>query len=179
MNKPVQWTEERWLEFLGRIKEVYEEFNFNPEDLPVEGQTEVEEEIKERNNNPHIRTFDADTHGTQAFYQEFKKTGNMKLLWARMSGAVREYQLSPEAVAEIAPDRCPVTGALIDYGYGRNQVTENVYFRPGIDHKEAVNNGGKKFGDINNIRIVSQHYNTIKSFGTIIEAIKWVGHDLK
>jgi hypothetical protein len=96
-----------------------------------------------------------------------------------MSASVRSYELDPLDVAAISPDHCPVTGALIDYGYGLNQSTENPYFRPGIDHKKAVGNGGRMHGDINNIQIVSQFYNTIKNYGTLIDAIKWVNFDLK
>ena len=79
---------------------------------------------------------------------------------------------------KIAPDYCPVTGAVLDYGIGNHQITDNSYFRPGIDHILAVGNGGVKFGDITNIQIVSQHYNTIKNFGSEIEAIKWVAFEL-
>ena len=122
--------------------------------------------------------YDVNTYGSPIIFDEFKRTKDLKLVWARMSSSVKDYQLDPEQVAKIAPDRCPVTGALIDYGYGFNRITDNPYFRPGIDHKVAVNNGGNKYGDITNIQIVAELYNTIKNCGTIIDAIKWVGYDL-
>jgi hypothetical protein len=96
-----------------------------------------------------------------------------------MSSSVKEYQLDPVLVANISPDHCPVTGALIDYGYGFNRITDNSYFRPGIDHKTAVANGGNKYRDIDNIQIVSEFFNTIKNYGTMINAIQWLGFELK
>lgn len=164
-------------DFLVDLRAVFDKHEFHSRAVKVQGQSREEAKIQERKENPHPK-YHVGTYGSPSFYDEFKKTGNMKLLWARMSSAVRSYELDPVDVAAIAPDHCPVTGALIDYGYGLNQTTENPYFRPGIDHKVAVGNGGRKLGDINNIQIVSQFYNTIKNYGTLIDAIKWVNYEL-
>lgn len=163
--------------FLADLKAVFDKHEFHSRAVKVQGQSREEAKIQERKENPHPK-YHVGTYGSPSFYDEFKKTGNMKLLWARMSSSVRSYELDPLEVAAIAPDHCPVTGALIDYGYGLNQTTENPYFRPGIDHKVAVGNGGRMHGDITNIQIVSQFYNTIKNYGTLIDAIKWVNFDL-
>ena len=64
-------------------------------------------------------------------------------------------QFDPYDVAKIGSDYCPVTGAVLDYGIGNLQITDNSYFRSGIDLIMAVRNGGVKFGDITNIQIVS------------------------
>jgi hypothetical protein len=122
--------------------------------------------------------FDSSTYGSKDIFDEFQQKKDLKLVWARMSSSVREYKLDPYDVANIAPDNCPVTGALIDYGYGRNRVTDNPFHRPGIDHIVARGNFGAAHGDISNIQILSQHFNTVKSYGTEIEAIKWVGFEL-
>ena len=154
---------------------VFVKHGFDPRALPVKGQKQVEDKIK--NIKPY-EYYHPNTYGSKNIFDEFVKTKNLKLVWARNSSRVSHYQLDPYAVAKISPDYCPVTGALIDYGIGYNQITDNPYFRPGIDHIIAVSNGGVKFGDINNIQIVSQHYNTIKSFGSSIECIKWANFEL-
>ena len=156
---------------------VFEKHGFDPINLKVKGQKSVEKKILRMRDQPY-QIYHPETYGSPAIFEEFQKTRNLKLVWARMSSAVRIYELDPYEVAEISRDRCGVTGALIDYGYGYNQITDNPYFRPGIDHIQAVANGGKKFGDITNIQIVSQHFNTIKNYGSIIDALKWTRYEL-
>lgn len=165
-------------EFVRDLTELFKRYGFTNRSLKVQGQTKVEEKIKEVILNPHPK-YHAATYGSTAIYEEFKRTQNLKLVWARMSSSVSEYKLDPVRVAEISPDTCPVTGALIDYGYGLNRTTENPYFRPGIDHIISVANGGKKHGDITNIQIVSEFFNTIKNFGTMINALQWLAFELE
>lgn len=170
-------NQKQYNEFLSDLKDVFKKHGFHNRAVKVQGQTKEEEKIQERKDNPHPK-YHAGTYGSPAIYDEFKRTGNLKLVWARMSSSVKEYELDPVEVANISPDYCPVTGALIDYGYGLNRVTNNPYFRPGIDHKVAVGNGGNMLGDITNIQIVSAFFNTVKNYGTMIDAIKWVCFEL-
>jgi hypothetical protein len=165
-------------EFLVELSALFKKYGFDNRAVKVQGQPKVEEQILERKENPSPK-YHAGTYGSPAIYEEFKKTKDLKLVWARMSSSVKEYQLDPVEVAKISPDHCPVTGALIDYGYGLNRVTDNPYFRPGIDHIISVGNGGAKYGDITNIQIVSEFFNTIKNYGTMINAIQWLGFELK
>ena len=58
-------------------------------------------------------------------------------------------------------------------------VTDNVYFNPGQDHIIAVNNGGTRFGNANNIQIITQFINTVKNQGTEIDAMKWLFFELQ
>jgi len=160
------------------LTEVFNKHGFSEQSVKVQGQSREELKIQAHKENPHLK-YHSGTYGSPAIFEEFKRTNNLKLVWARMSASVRQYELNPKEVANIAPDRCPVTGALIDYGYGLNQVTDNPYFRPGIDHKIAVGNGGAMLGDITNIQIVSQFFNTIKNYGTMINAVQWLGFELK
>ena len=171
-------NQKQYNDFLVDLTAVFDKHGFRSRAVKVQGQSAVEKKILHQQQNPYSM-YHAETYGSRAIYQEFKKTGNLKLVWARMSSSVKLYELDPVEVAKIAPDYCPVTGALIDYGYGFNQITDNPYFRPGIDHKISVANGGVKYGDITNIQIVSQFYNTTKNYGTIIDAIKWVGFELR
>ena len=164
--------------FLQDLKDVFDRHGFNSRAIKVQGQTVVENQIQLKKENPYL-FFDPNTYSSQAIFEEFKETRCLKTVWAKMSRAVREYQLDPLEVVQIAPDFCPITGALIDYGYGFNRVTSNSYFRPGIDHIEAVNNGGSKFRTISNIQIISQYINTVKSYGTSIDAIKWTYFELE
>ena len=157
------------------LAKVFAKHRFDPCALPVVGQREVEQQIT---NRELYNYYHPATYGSKTIFDEFVKTKDLKLVWARNSSRVKHYQLDPYDVAKIAPDYCPVTGAVLDYGIGNHQITDNSYFRPGIDHILAVGNGGVKFGDISNIQIVSQHYNTIKNFGSEIEAIKWVAFEL-
>ena len=159
------------------LTEVFNKHGFNNQSIKVQGQSREELKIQERKENLHHK-YHVGTYGSPSIFEEFKRTNNLKLVWARMSASVRQYELDPIEVARIAPDKCPVTGALIDYGYGLNQTTDNPYFRPGIDHKVAVSNGGSMLGDINNIQIVSQFFNTIKNYGTMINSIQWLKFEL-
>lgn len=165
-------SKSKYVEFMREFHKLTQDYGFNSRSLVVVGQNQLEEKIKSRQYKLDI--FHPETHGSISAFKEFKQTSNLKLLWARMSSAVKTYELKPEEVASIAPDYCPVTGALIDYGYGLHRVTDNPFFRPGIDHKVAVGNGGRMLGDITNIQIVSQHFNTIKNYGTEIDALKWL-----
>lgn len=164
--------------FLLDLTAVFEKYGFDNRSIKVRGQFREELKIQEIKNSPHSK-YHVGTYGSPAIFEEFKRTNDLKLVWARMSASVRQYELDPVEVANLAPDHCPVTGALIDYGYGLNQTTDNPYFRPGIDHKVAVGNGGAMLGDITNIQIVSQFFNTIKNYGTMINAVQWLGFELK
>lgn len=166
----------QWNEFLTDLYAVFEKHGFTSRAIRVSGQKETETKIQ---NRIPWEFYDANTYGSPAIFEEFQRTKDLKLVWAQMSSSVKEYQLDPVEVAKIAPEHCPVTGSLIDYGYGYNRITDNSYFRPGIDHIRAVNNGGNKFGDITNIQIVSEFYNTIKNCGSLIDAIKWVSFELR
>lgn len=163
--------------FLADLKAVFDKHEFHNCAVKVQGQAREEARIQDRKENLHPK-YHVGTYGSPAIFEEFKRTQDLKLVWARMSASVRQYELDPHQVAKISPDRCPVTGALIDYGYGLNQVTDNPYFRPGIDHKVAVGNGGAMLGDISNIQIVSQFFNTIKNYGTMINAVQWLKFEL-
>ena len=163
-------------ELTADLKAVFIKHGFGSHTLKVQGQTKQEEAILARVPYPK---YHPETYGSTAIFEEFKRTGNLKLVWAKMSSSVVEYQLDPKLVAAISPDHCPVTGALIDYGYGLNRITDNPYFRPGIDHKKSVANGGKKYGDITNIQIVSEFFNTIKNYGTMINAVQWLSFELE
>lgn len=162
---------------LADLHTVFNKHDFNNRVMKVQGQTKEELIIQEHKENPHPK-YHIGTYGSSSIYEEFKRTNDLKLVWARMSSSVAEYQLDPVTVAKIAPDFCPVTGALIDYGYGLNRVTDNPYFRPGIDHIVSVGNGGTKYGDITNIQIVSEFFNTIKNYGTMINAVQWLNFEL-
>lgn len=164
--------------FLRDLIDVVEKHGFHSRAVNVQGQKAVEDKILFQKQNPYLY-FDVTTYSSMPIFEEFKETRCLKTVWAKTSRAVREYQLDPCEVVKIAPDYCPITGALIDYGYGFNQVTNNAYFRPGIDHIIAVNNGGAKFKDISNIQIISQYINTVKSHGTIIDALKWTCFELE
>jgi hypothetical protein len=171
-------NQEQYNALLVDLKTAFDKHGFHSRAVKVQGQSSVEEKILHQKLNPY-GIYHAETYGSTAIFEEFKRTRNLKLVWAKMSPSVKEYQLDPEQVAAISPDHCPVTGAVIDYGYGLNRITDNPYFRPGIDHRIAVANGGAKYGDINNTQIVSQFYNTIKSYGTMINAIQWLNFELK
>jgi hypothetical protein len=170
-------NQKQYNNLLEDLKAVFDKHGFHSRAVKVQGQTTVEEKILHQKQNPY-GIYHAETYGSPAIFEEFKRTKNLKLVWARMSQPVKEYQLDPLEVAEKAKDYCPESGALIDYGYGLNRVTDNPYFRPGIDHINASGNGGKKYGEITNIQIVSQYYNTIKSNGTMIDAVKWLNFEL-
>lgn len=170
-------SKSKYVEFMREFHKLAQDYGFGSRSLIVVGQGQLEEKIKSRQFK--LDVFHPETHGSVTAFREFKQTLNLKLLWARMSSAVKNYELEPEAVASIAPDYCPVTGALIDYGYGLHRVTDNPFFRPGIDHKVAVGNGGRMLRDISNIQIVSQHFNTIKNYGTEIDALKWLIFETK
>jgi len=170
-------TKAQYVNFMLAFTKLAEEHGLNAVSLKVKGQLAQENIIKSV--ELKLDMFNESTHGTINNFHEFKHKRNLKLLWARMSSAVKQYELDPEEVANIAPNNCPVTGAVLDYGYGLHQTTDNPYFRPGIDHILAVGNGGNRLGDISNIQIVSQHFNTIKNYGTEIDALKWLMFESK
>lgn len=170
-------TRARYTDFMRAFSQLAKDYGINPRSLPVKGQPLQEQFILDR---PYkLDIFHEATHGSYTNFREFRDKKNIKLLWARMSSAVKGYELDPLEVAAIAPDNCPVTGAVLDYGYGIHQITDNPFFRPGIDHIRAVGNGGASLGDITNIQIVSQHFNTIKNYGTEIDALKWLIFEAK
>ena len=159
------------------IVDAFQRNGFDPITWKVQGQKQVEAEIMTKKDNLYVRAFDPMTHGTIDFYKEFVTTRDLKLLWARMHAST--YKLDPLDLYRRCPDICPVMGVLLDYGMGRNRVTDNIYFNPGQDHIIAVNNGGIKFGDAENIQIITQFINTVKNQGTIIDAMKWLFFECK
>lgn len=170
-------NQKQWNDYLTDLRDLNKKHGLSNRSLKVAGQKNTEDKIQKVKEQPW-EFYDSNTYGSPAIFNEFTQTKNLKLVWARMSSQVREYELSPDDIAIIAPDYCPVTGALIDYGYGYNRVTDNPYFRPGIDHKKAVSNGGDKLGAIDNIQIISDHSNRIKNNGSIIDFVKLTNFEL-
>ena len=170
-------TKTQYNQLCADLKEAFQRNGFDSVTWKVKGQRKVEEDILAKQQDLYVRTFDPTTHGTIEFYKEFVKTRDLKLLWARMHAST--YKLDALELRDICPDRCPAMGVLLDYGMGRNRVTDNVYFNPGQDHIIAVNNGGTRFGNANNIQIITQFINTVKNQGTEIDAMKWLFFELQ
>jgi hypothetical protein len=105
---------------------------------------------------------DASTYAT--FFEMFKKSTKqdqfLKLIWAHTV----KWEGDPFALAKIAPDYCPIFHTPLDYGRGRNKVTNpNIdnydgFFQPTVDHKLARSLGGKD--EISNYVIVSRQLDT-------------------
>ena len=113
------------------LAKVFAKHRFDPCALPVVGQREVEQQIT---NRELYNYYHPATYGSKTIFDEFVKTKDLKLVWARNSSRVKHYQLDPYDVAKIALDYChTVTGAVLDYGIGNHPITDNSYFRPGID----------------------------------------------
>ncbi len=170
-------TRSQYEKLTADILDAFQRNGFDPIEWKVQGQKQQEAEILAKQNDLYVRTFDPVTHGTIEFYKEFVEKRDLKLLWARVNCS--RYKLDPLELYARCPDRCPAMGVLLDYGMGRNRVTDNAYFNPGQDHIIAVNNGGTRFGDTNNIQIITQFINTVKNQGTIIDAMKWLFFELK
>lgn len=143
---------------------------FESSEWLAKNQQVIEDQIRARQQDPFIRRFDVLTHGTLDNYQEFVRTRDMKLLWARMNHMT--YQLTVEGLYSKCRDRCEITGALLDYGYNQNRVTDHPYFLPSQDHIIPVNAGGNKFGDSSNIQVISQRINTFKSDSNSLDILK-------
>jgi hypothetical protein len=154
------------------VLDAFHRNGFDPVAWKVQGQSRIEQEILAKKDNLFTRSFDPDTHGSIEFYKEFVEKRDLKLLWARVNSS--RYKLDPIELYNRCPDRCPAMGVLLDYGMGRNKVTDNTYFLPGQDHIVAVANGGKRFGDTTNIQVITQFINTVKNQGTILDAMKWL-----
>ena len=170
-------TRAQYEQLCADLLDAFQRNGFDPVDWKVQGQSKVEAEIVAKQNDLYVRTFDPTTHGTTEFYREFVEKRDLKLLWARIHSP--RYKLDPFELYARCPERCPAMGVLLDYGMGRNRVTDNNYFNPGQDHIIAVNNGGPRFGDASNIQIITQFINTVKNQGTVIDALKWTFFELK
>lgn len=165
----MKMNQKQYKSLIEDLRSVFEKHNFGSTSIKRKGQKSIEDKIQSRT---AYRLFDQLTYGSQELFQEFEETGDYKKLWA--SRHHNDYRMNFEEFYSILPDRCPITGCLLDYGEGFNKVTSHPCHRPGQDHIIAQNNGGQRYGDINNLQIINQHMNGVKSDGTIIDALQWL-----
>ena len=171
----------RFQEYLKKQKALFEEYGDELRHLRRQGQKEEEQKIL---GWKYHTPFDSDTYGSAENYQQFivdvEQIGSyqaMKKLWCKRHH--NDYKMPYAEFYQICPDRCPITGALLDFGEGFNRATKHPMHRPGQDHIHAQNNGGAKKGDISNLQIINQRMNTIKNDGTLIDALQWTMHEVK
>jgi hypothetical protein len=157
---------------------VFQKHNFDPVKWKFKGQKDYEERVQYVKDNPWPE-YDEATYGSHEDYAHFLKNKDLKYIWAHNSERVRYWQLDPNEVYKLCPDRCPMSGVLIDYGIGRNKITSKIEFRPSIEHIVARANGGEAYGDINNIEILTQASNMYKSKGTLLNFLQGTYYQLK
>lgn len=157
---------------------VFQKHNFDPVKWKFKGQKDYEERVQYVKDNPWPE-YDEATYGSYEDYAHFLKNKDLKYIWAHNSERVRYWQLDPNEVYKLCPDRCPMSGVLIDYGIGRNKVTSKIEFRPSIEHIVARANGGEAYGDINNIEILTQASNMYKSKGTLLNFLQGTYYQLR
>lgn len=157
---------------------VFQKHNFDPVKWKFKGQKDYEERVQYVKDNPWPE-YDEATYGSHEDYAHFLKNKDLKYIWAHNSERVRYWQLDPNEVYKLCPDRCPMSGVLIDYGIGRNKVTSKIEFRPSIEHIVARANGGEAYGDINNIEILTQASNMYKSKGTLLNFLQGSYYQLR
>ena len=137
-----------------------------PEAIPISKRQEMEEQILLKD---YFVTYDPTTHGgSYQLYENFLKTQDLKWIWCNSGN---RYGLDPRELYNIAPDRCPVFGTLLDYGLGKNTATHHPAFRPSLDHIEQQSRGGNKNSDVNNFAVISRQANTFRNNATLMQML--------
>lgn len=116
------------------------------------------------------------TYYSQSVYYEVLKNKNLKYSWCY--GKIAENKerkgLDLEYLISLCPDTDPSSHEWLDYGTGKNKITDDPKHRPSIDKIEP--HKGYVHG---NVQILSMHSNTIKNsaskqeFKSILENVKW------
>jgi len=146
--------------------DVGEILNSLPGTIPFSKVKEMEEQIL---NKKLFVQYDPATHGgSYTLYEEFLSNRDLKWIWC-CSG--NRYGLDAQQLYEIAPDRCPVFGTLLDYGLGKNTATQHPAFRPSLDHVEQQSRGGDIKGNINNFVLMSRQANTFRNNATLMQML--------
>ena len=168
----------QYKELMEDLHKVFQKHGFDPVNLKFKGQKDIEERIQKTKESPWPEYNEA-TYGSHENYAHFLKHNDLKYIWAHNSERVRYWQLDPDDVYKLCPDRCPMSGVLIDYGIGHNKVTSKIEFRPSIEHIIARASGGEAYGDITNIEILTQASNMYKSKGTVLNFLQGTWYQLR
>lgn len=168
----------QYKELLEDLYKIFQKHDFDPTEIRFKGQKHEEQRIQEVKENPWPE-YDETTYGTHENYAHFLKNKDLKYIWAHNNKRIKYWQLDPSDVYKLCPDRCPMSGVLIDYGLGKNKVTSKIEFRPSIEHIVPRASGGNAYGDITNIEILTQASNMYKSKGTVLNFLQGTCYQLR
>lgn len=148
------------------VDNVRESLKDLPNAIPFSQREEMEDQIR---NKQFFVSYDPATHGGSfTLYENFMQHRDCKWIWCNSGN---RYGLNSSELYEIAPDRCPVFGTLLDYGLGKNTATNHPAFRPSLDHIEQQSRGGTKQGDITNFVVMSAQANMFRSNATLMQML--------
>jgi hypothetical protein len=154
------------------VYNIREDLSVLPDVIPIVDNAKIETVIKEKQ---YLLGFDNSTHSTQKLYEHFLKNKDLKWIWCHSGD---RYGVDPVELYNIAPDRCPVFGTLLDYGLGKNISTNHPAYRPSMDHVAQQSRGGTKRGDITNFEIMSVQANMFRNNSTRMQQLYLLKYEL-
>lgn len=171
------------IEMLTEINAVFFKYGVDNRTFKFKGQEELELKILHAKNNP--APYDPQTYGNPKIYAEFlERNKDRKFVFFHISPARKDWKINAvDLIREYdlgnfsAPDFCPDSGCMLDYGFGRNSVTSNPEFRPSFEHiiprnEIAIKGLNIEYNDIANLEIISNASNTYRSKGTFINRLQ-------
>ena len=166
-------TKMKQSQFKELAQQLREGLSVLPNVIPVRDVRNIEEQIK---NKKAFLQYDPASHGgSYKLYEHYLEHKDLKWIWCHSGD---RYGADPIELYNIAPDRCPVYGTLLDYGLGNNNSTNHPLFRPSIDHIEQQSRGGTKRNDINNFAVMSLQANTHRNNQTLMHMMYLLKYEL-
>lgn len=108
--------------------------------------------------------YDPATYVTRELFRKVVETKDLRYVWAHKNA--QKWGVDYEKFRSLCGTHCACCGSELDYGLGKNNIDKLDINTPSTDHKIPRSLDETKTNDIENLWIICNRCNTLKSSAT-------------